>query len=301
MLEKQFLIDCLERGMSTRDISKLTGESKTNISYLINAYNIGYLNKHSKPAPYWFNNIDTPAKAYALGFILCDASINNIGYVDIATSISNSQPVQFISWLTGGKCYYNYSFDKQKRIFPKCRLTRRMADILKFIGGPKKDQRHFPRVKYYLERYLMLGVFDADGCITWGRRKDRNRLWHKISIKSSYNILYGVQQFLYNSLNIPTKIYPVKNENCFVLEFADRDRVIYFLDWLYQDPRDVILYNKYQKYRALRLELEENGGSCITNYTVPSLQSQEGVETTGRVAKPFVIPDQPPREQFGCS
>lgn len=296
MLEKQFLVDCLNNGMSTRDISAVTGISKSNIGYLINKYNIGYLNCHNKPEPYRFNIIDTPAKAYALGFLLCDSSISDIGYVNLCTCIKNSQPTQFIAWLTGGHCDYTYNYNKEKRIFPKCKFNRRIVDIIKFIGGPKKDQRHFPRVKQHLERYLMLGVFDADGCITWGRRKDRNRLWHKISIKSSFNILYGIQQFLYNKLNISTKIYPVKNENCFVLEFSDRERVIYFLDWLYQDPRDVILYSKYQKYRALRLELEENGGSRISNYTVPSLQSQKGVETTGRVAKPFVIPDQPPRE-----
>lgn len=297
MLEKQFLEECLNKGMSTRDISKLTGVSKSNIGYLINKYDLGDLNKHNKPIPYRFENIDTPAKAYALGFILCDAGISDIGYVSINTSITNSQPVQFIAWLTGGNCNYDYKFDKKKRIFPKCKYGRRMVDILRFIGGPNKDQRHFPRLRQDLELYLMLGVFDADGCITWGRRKDRNRLWHKITIKSSFNILYGVQQFLYNKLNIPTKIYPVKNENCFVLEFSDRDRVMYFLNWLYQNPQAVILYKKYQKYCALRLELEENGGSWNQpNYTVPSLQRQEGVETTGWVAKPFVIPDQPPRE-----
>lgn len=297
MLEKQFLEECLNKGMSTRDISKLTGVSKSNIGYLINKYDLGDLNKHNKPIPYRFENIDTPAKAYALGFILCDAGISDIGYVSINTSITNSQPVQFIAWLTGGNCSYDYKFDKKKRIFPKCKYGRRMVDILRFIGGPNKDQRHFPRLRQDLELYLMLGVFDADGCITWGRRKDRNRLWHKITIKSSFNILYGVQQFLYNKLNIPTKIYPVKNENCFVLEFSDRDRVMYFLNWLYQNPQAVILYKKYQKYCALRLELEENGGSWNQpNYTVPSLQRQEGVETTGWVAKPFVIPDQPPRE-----
>lgn len=296
MLDKQFLIDCLNKGMSTRDISNITGMSRSNVGYLINKYGIGYLSHHNKPEPYRFEIIDTPAKAYALGFILCDAGISDIGYVSLYTCIRNSQPVQFISWLTGGRCDYNYTFNREKRIFPKCRLGRRIADITKFIGGPRKDQRHFPRVRQDLERYLMLGVFDADGCITWGRRKDRNRLWHKVCIKSSFNILYGIQQFLYSKLNIPTKIYPVKNENCFVLEFADRERVMYFLSWLYQNPADVILYNKYQKYCALRLELEENGGSWIPNYTVPSLQSQEGVETTGWVAKPFVIPDQPPRE-----
>lgn len=288
MIDKYFLRECLVNGMSTREIAQLTGYSKSAISNSICKYNLQEFNQNYPKPAYRFNVIDTPAKAYTLGFILCDAGISDVGYVFLNTSIDGSQPAQFIAHVLETDCEFIYKYNPITRVFPKCKVSKKIVDILKFIGGPKKDQRHFPRIREDLEVYLMRGVFDADGCITWGRRKDRNRIWQKVSFKSSYSILYGVQQFLYRKLGIPTIIHPVKGENCFELSFSDKDRVLYFLSWLYQDPSTIIYLKKYQKYRALRLELEENGGTKNLSYnTVASLQSQEAVETTGWVARPI--------------
>ena len=106
----------------------------------------------------------------------------------------------------------------------------------------------------------MLGFFDGDGCITWGRRKDRNIIWHKVSFTSSYSILYGVQQFLFK-LGITTQLKPKQNEDCFVLEFSNKTDVLKFLDYIYPNNEFIILQRKYLKANALRLELEEFGGT----------------------------------------
>lgn len=282
MVNKQQMEIYLKEGMSTGDISKLTGVSRSQIGYLIQKYNLSHLNIHNPLPPYVFGVIDTPAKAYVLGFLLCDAAISENGHIDISVALRDSCIVEFISTVIGGDPVYRYKYNRDTRIFPKCRLARKTSDITKFIAGPKKEDRHFPRIRQDLELYLMLGVFDADGCITWGYRKDRNRVWQKISIKSSYKILYGVQQFLLRKLFIPTVIHPVKEENCYVLEFSDRRTVIIFLSWLYQNPNAVVLQRKYQKACALRLELEENGEILAfpSQYRAESAE-QKGVQTTG--------------------
>lgn len=151
------------------------------------------------------------------------------------------------------------TINKKTRRFPRARIQKRIPDILKFTGGRLKVDRHYPRIREDLERYLIQGLFDADGCLTFGRRKDKNRIWQKISFTSQLKILEGVQQYLIKKLDISTILRPKSNEKCYVIEFANRIDVLKFLKHIYPNDSFIILKRKYLKYKALRLELEENG------------------------------------------
>lgn len=246
-------------GFSNRQIAQMTGESKSNVQYTIQKYGLGDRQKYQQRPSYDFEKIDDPGKAYALGFILCESNINIKKHVSLRIAERDKCVIEFISKIINSEPHVSYETKIEQRKFPSASTSKKINDILKFVGGFKKEDRHYPRVREDLELYLLLGVFDADGCITWGRRKDRNRIWQKISFTSQYGILYGVQQVLLKKLQIATAIHPKSGENCYVLEFADRENVLKFLDWLYQNPYAVVLPRKYEKYRALRLELEGNG------------------------------------------
>lgn len=92
---------------------------------------------------------------------------------------------------------------------------------------------------------------------------------------------------LSNLVGINTAIRPVKNENCFVLEFANRKDVIKFLDFIYPDDSFIVLKRKYLKQYALRLELEENGESSYKRQYRAEYTEYKGVETSGEVAIPL--------------
>jgi len=257
-MDKDFLEKCLNSGMSTRDIEKICDKKRTTISYWIHKYGLTENSDYKKTPNYSFEKIDTPEKAYILGFILADAAINN-NNTEISVNINDKEIVEFIASIMGGNVKYDYTYDKKARRFPRARLTKKINDILKFTGGQLKRDRHFPRIREDLERYMVLGLFDSDGCLTWGKRKDKNRIWQKITFSSQLKILEGLQQYLINKLNISTVVRPKSNENCFILEFANKNDVLKFCEHLYPDETFIILKRKYLKYNALRLELEENG------------------------------------------
>ena len=258
-MDKEFLEKCLQNGMSTRDIEKICDKDHRTISYWIKKYGLSNQSRYAKSDNYKFDVIDTPEKAYVLGFILADAGISENKSVEIAVSIDDKIVVEYISSIIGGNVIYDYTYNKEKRRFPRARLHKKITDIFTFTGGRLKVDRHFPRIKSDLERYLVLGLFDSDGCLTWGRRKDRNRIWQKITFSSQLKILEGLQKYIKNKLNISTAIRPKKNEDCYVLEFSDRSDVLRFCKHIYPDEKFIILQRKYLKYNALRLELEENG------------------------------------------
>lgn len=216
---------------------------------------------------YNLDKIDNPELAYLIGFMLGDGELKN-DLFSISISLSDKEVLYRISSYFNGRCFEKYITDKSKRLFPKIRYCRKINGLKKIFGGELKKDRNFPIVSKELERYILLGLFDAEGCITFGRRKDRNRLWHKISFTSKYGILIGVQQMLLKRLNISTAIHPKSNEDCYVLEFANKKDVITFCEFIYSDNFNS-LERKKNKYSALRLELGEFGGS--ESYTEPSL------------------------------
>jgi len=72
----------------------------------------------------------------------------------------------------------------------------------------------------YFGDYL-LGLFDADGHITFGYSKDRGRLWGNFGLThQSFQALSYVQEFLMKHLNISTTVRQRKTEDCLDLKIA---------------------------------------------------------------------------------
>lgn len=285
-MDKKFLEKYLKDGMSTRDIEKVCDLSRSTISYWMHKYKLESNMKYKPGSSYNFNKIDTKEKAYTLGFILADSSISENNNVDLRIQLYDKKVLDFISKIIDAQVRVSHILNKKNRRFPYTSITKRINDITKFTGGRLKKDRHYPRVREDLERYLIQGLFDANGCITWGRRKDKNRIWQKVSFTSQYKILYGVQQYLLKKLNISTSIHPKGKEKCYVLEFSNISNVLKFCKHIYPNEKFIILNRKYLKYKALRLELEENGETNRIDCQYRAERTEyEGVETSGAVAK----------------
>ena len=109
---------------------------------------------------------------------------------------------------------------------------------------------------------MLLGFFDADGSISYGIRKDRNRFWQQVRFTSQLKLLEGIQQMLYKNIGISSIIRPKKGEDCYVISFGSKEDVLKFINYIYPKDDDfIILQRKYLKANAVRLELEEFGGN----------------------------------------
>ena len=281
-ISKELLENFLKEGKTTREIGLILGVANTTISRYIRNYNLNNLYSKPKYLPYHLTKIDSKELAYMLGFIIADSSINN-EIVEISVAINDSELMNLFSSLLGIKSFEDLTLVKEKRRFPRIRLVRKIVGINKFIGGNKKKDRNVPIIQKDLEVYLIRGIFDADGCITWGYRKDRNRIWHKVSFTSSLGILTSVQKVLYK-IGISTIVRPKANEDCYVLEFANKEDILKFYNYLYADDSFIPLKRKFDNYNALRLELGELSEN--TNCTILSCAtdlSVESAETTGEL------------------
>lgn len=260
-MSKEKLLKLLLEGKSTREIAEILNVGRSTVGYWINKYELNeYMIHHARKKAYRFEKIDDRCKAYALGFIIADSHISNNKDVEVSVEKSDKEIIDFISKVLQSEILVDNTLNKEKRRFPRVRTVRRIKDITKFTGGKLKNERHYPKVKNELERYMLQGFFDADGCMTWGTRKDRNRLWCKINFTSQLKLLEGVQQMLYKQLGISSSIRPKKGADCYIIEFSNKDDILKFINYIYPKDTDfIVLQRKYLKANALRLELEEFG------------------------------------------
>lgn len=273
-MEKNELCLLLEDGLSYREISKKYNCSPKKVEYWVNKHNLKFKSKFNKEYQNnvdhnLFNKIDTKEKAYICGFILGDGEINNNYDVHLGVALNDKEIIEnisdYIPWEI--KISIDKTFNKKNRRFPRARMCIRSRkigkDLIKHFSDRLASKRRVPIVSKKFEKYLIAGFFDADGCITWGYRKDRNRLWHKVSFTASDSILTGIQKILYKN-EISTIIRPKKNENVYLIEFSNKEDIIKFHKYLPVNgirlKRKVDKYNQLiKKFTPLRLESDENG------------------------------------------
>lgn len=266
MIQKETLEEYLRKGISIRKIANIENVSKSTISYYIKKYNLISLQKYKKSNlsiedKKYFNKIDTKEKAYIAGWLLGDGYINKNNDIELTLALIDDVIISNIADLLPWNVTIerDNTFDKKARRFPRIRLrfNNRSAgkDLVKHFGGRLSNDKHVPRLARHLEVYLLAGFFDADGSVTWGYRKDRNRLWHKVSFTASLSILTGVQKILLK-YNISTIIRPKGKEKVYIIEFASRKDILKFYEIL---PTDVIrLQRKISKFNALIRAIELN-------------------------------------------
>lgn len=279
-MEKEQLKQYLIEGKSTRIIAPLVGLGKSTVAYYIHKWELEEFMKYKKPVyTIDFNKIDTPEKAYIIGYFLADGYLNE-DHLEFGCSIEDKEILEYISKITGSNLVEDWTMDVKKRRFPRARISignkNILIDFLKHCSA--KEEKHIPIISKSLRRFLVLGFFDGDGCITWGYRKDRSRLWHKISFTSSYRVLEGIQDILLKDLSIASKIKPKKDENCFVLEFANKSDVEKFLNYIYPSPDFIVLKRKYKKANALRLNWVNSGNPRTPSEAIEEI-AVERVET----------------------
>ena len=95
-MNKDYLEKCLSNGMSTRQIEKDCGLNHRTISYWISKYGLNDKSKYRKYDSYKFEKIDTKEKAYILGFLLADGSIDEKNIVELSVSLYDKEIVEYI-------------------------------------------------------------------------------------------------------------------------------------------------------------------------------------------------------------
>lgn len=253
----------LAEGKTLRQVGREYGISKSMIHYIAKKY--GIESNWSKRVSIRreddrFNKVECKEVAYIVGFLLGDGSIcENNDYINVVQCIRDKEVIEWMANYLNVSPIYDMKYNKDARRFPRIKLSCRINYISKYLGHGLKPERHYPIVSKEFEPYLLRGLFDADGYICGGERRDRSRFWWRLGIVHHLKCLEGVQKFLYSRLGVPSivKARGRTANDCYNLEINNVNMVQKVMDFMYYDIDFMPFTRKYEKYIALRLESDK--------------------------------------------
>lgn len=204
----------------------------------------------------YFDVIDTPNKAYILGFLYADGYNNKSkGTIsmslevrdkhileEIRNEIGSERPLEFIDY--SNKHDFGYTYKNQYRLLL---FSMHMCKMLESYGVvPNKSLvLDFPNLRDDLLHHFIRGYFDGDGCIAQGKKYTNFIL----TITSTNSFCEKLKEIVEKEVGINCHIYDASNHNGITKVFTTSGRLQTkaLLDWLYQDA-DLFLKRKYDRY-----------------------------------------------------
>lgn len=222
----------------------------------------------------YFKVINSKNKAYWLGWIVSDGSVNKYNLrlrlqeLDIEILQKFKRDVLFTGPIT---IESNYNKKHQNL----CNITLSSVKLIKdlFQLGVISNKVHntiFPEIPVEFYSHFIRGVFDGDGCI----HVNKNGFFH-FHISGHDTLVIKINNIIAQECEInANKISKPKCRNISVLNYSGNNVVRKIRNWLYLDCDDLFLQRKHDKFYNSDLKLtsqkylEENPNSKFTNQQV---------------------------------
>lgn len=212
-----------------------------------------YRNQH------FFDNIDTPNKAYILGLLYADGC-NHTPHNAIHLSLQEDDyylllRIKVEMEYEGDLRFNNLNVknDNYKNQYILCINDEYMSNQLEKLGvvNAKSLIAKFPSEKQVpneFVRHFIRGILDGDGCIYFNEKDNK----YVVQIVGTKDICVNISNIL-NSMNIKNhtrRISEKYNENTWEVRMCGNKSSYEFLNWIYNDS-DIKMERKYHKYLEL--------------------------------------------------
>lgn len=249
-------------GLSTIKIAEIYGVS----SSLINKWfaRLGLKMRSNKinskiyqANDYYFDEINTPEKAYWLGFMYADGYIlSDCNKIGITLAIKDREHLEsFNKCLNSNypiKEYcHNTSYKKDTRYCKVIISSDKLhEDLIKH--GVLKNKTNIlepPKIDYNLIRYFILGYFDGDGSIYFNKSRSP---FYNISFCATDSMCEFINEYLLENNLINKKCEPIKRKEGQIvscIKFGGNIQVTRIMEHLYGEiDKSIVLKRKYDLY-----------------------------------------------------
>lgn len=256
--ETNEIIQLYQSGMSTVKIGKQFNVGHKKIASVLEENGIprtGVSRRKYKINENYFDKIDSPNKAYILGFLFADGH-NEIKKATVSISlqeedkeilelmrqeIGSEKPLEYLDY--SNKNDFDYHYKNQYRLMF---FNKHICDTLNDIGmlSNKSLSLTFPDIHASLYQHFIRGYFDGDGSVCFS--KNGNCI---VTITSTESFCNSVKEILFEQLGIYTGIYNASNNNGItkVASISGKNQVQKFGEYIYKDA-DMFLSRKYNKF-----------------------------------------------------
>lgn len=267
VIDKNDLILLYEaQGKSTKEIAQIYNTTPKTIRLRLHRYNIkvrtsGEENRKYKFNERYFDHIDSPNKAYILGFICADGYIgtNKYGNSDKLGFIIKQNDIYLLDFIRNeikSKCNIKNKIVNDGIYSELIFCSRILCKTLNSYGIIQnkslilniKDVINKADIDNELIPSFLLGYYDGDGCIYRWESKDRKRIQYNISVTGTKETCTYFYNFFRNKGFLTKRHKDSKNNYTYVV--SGRNLVIQSLDKLYLSNNlpSVFLTRKHSIY-----------------------------------------------------
>ena len=208
----------------------------------------------------YFELIDTPEKAYILGFLYSDGAVNSskstvslsLQESDVAilerirTEIKSERPLEYLDYSQKHDFGYNY-LNQYRLLMFSADMCADLAD--KGVIQNKSLKIEFPEwMPPELIPHFIRGVYDGDGSVYCQKKSESNHAV-TVTITATESFCKSLQSICKDALGINAGIYDASCHNGVTRVFTISGRRVAkkFLDWIYADAT-MYLQRKYDRY-----------------------------------------------------
>lgn len=253
----------LKENKTPMEIGDKYNVQRHKINYLLKKYNIQKSVSEAKRKyeinEHYFDEINTPNKAYILGFLYADGYNNRINntivlsldrkdediLLKIREEVGSNKPIYHHD-------YINQSDGIERHMSELNFASKHMCEQLERFGmiQNKTFEIDFPQfLSEELISHFIRGYFDGDGCAC--EYKDKTRKSGNafcISMMSSIQLCKNMQKYLNNKQNIDLKVnYPSgKKELNGIIRTKSKSNITKFINYIYKDA-NLYMERKHKK------------------------------------------------------
>lgn len=197
----------------------------------------------------FFDVIDSPSKAYWLGFLAADGCVSKCRNSKVLSINLQETDRCILEQFKADLEYEGKIYELPIRVRnPKPQVMIKISSttlcnhLEKYsITERKSFTIQFPNIEEQYKPHYIRGFFDGDGCISVGKYCKRVTFY-----SGSLDFLKSIESVMSNSLNIKPRI-PRIDRKIFSLCYASNTEVADIFQWLYKDA-SFYLERKYNKF-----------------------------------------------------
>ena len=243
-------------GESCQQIADSYNVTFHTISNILEKYNIARNNKYHNLSldDNYFEIIDRYDKAYFLGLLITDGSVNlNDNSIRLSLGAKDKHILEIFSQKTGNSNKLYERLDERHHEFSfGVKNKKWKEDLAKYGVIPQKTSSvYLPSLSEEMMSHLIRGMIDGDGWISFAA--------HQLGFCGNEQTVNQVKQYLVDKLNIFNVKVLHTETNLWQITWASKKDIITICNYIYDNKQDCYLIRKYNEF------LKIQGNTEVTN------------------------------------
>lgn len=217
----------------------------------------------------YFDEIDTPSKAYWLGFLYADAyNCQKTNTISLSLQTQDKEHLKKIAKTISLPDKITFTRTKDNYTYNTLKIySKHMCHTLAQKGCPQAKSfiiRYPNWLEPNLNAHFIRGLFDGDGCLT---KRITNNEW-KWSLVSTKECCKQIQSIIGDNLGLAVSYRCISKDckNTYELETSGNEKIHKLMKWLYNDSTaNIRMDRKFTKYEEL-IDQQNNRNISRPNY-----------------------------------